>query len=337
MVRYPISSMWVLGILSILLIVGGGLYGTRRIRYYKALMRDYLIEQKRYRIATELTNDVLFEYNMVNDVIEFSDKYEGLYGRKPKFEHYAKDKVALKHIYEEDRDQFIYFFQQLNKGEEFIEAEFRLLNANNEFEWCHAKGKTIFDHQGRPLRVIGKIVNIDTQKKTIDSLKNRADRDPLTNALNKSVTKDSINEVTIASRASKDKHALFVVDIDDFKSINDHYGHMQGDKVLSSVVSKINRIFRSTDIIGRIGGDEFVILMKHINTIEEIKKKAQILQDELNSNNSAETDHPQITASIGISIYPRDGGNYDELFVKADKALYDAKDNGKKNYMIYEP
>lgn len=127
-----------------------------------------------------------------------------------------------------------------------------------------------------------------------------------------------------------------MIDTDNFKQINDTRGHMIGDVVLSEIASGMKKIIRSSDIVGRIGGDEFIIFMKGIPSPETAKAKAKELVTMFHQLFSEEKNSVNVTCSIGIAISPRDGKTFKEIYSNADKALYQAKDQGKDQYVIYD-
>ena len=112
--------------------------------------------------------------------------------------------------------------------------------------------------------------------------------------------------------------------IDDFKHVNDTYGHETGDKVLTEVATALTNVFRKEDVIGRYGGDEFVVFMPDICDQSVIKKRADSVQKSLNDFKEI-----QIGTSIGIALYPENGTEYESLFNKADEAMYYSKTHGK--------
>ncbi|MEG2429408.1 MAG: GGDEF domain-containing protein, partial [Oscillospiraceae bacterium] len=131
------------------------------------------------------------------------------------------------------------------------------------------------------------------------------------------------------------KHALFILDIDNFKNVNDTLGHLTGDKVLVDIAEKIKKSVRMTDICGRIGGDEFVILLKNTPSLAFISAKAKEICTSFKSTLSNQTSTVQISGSIGIAPYNADNLAYTELFVNADTALYNSKKNGKNQFSVF--
>jgi PAS domain S-box/diguanylate cyclase (GGDEF) domain len=292
------------------------------------------MEEEKYRVIAEISNDILFEYDIKSDTMCHAEKFREIFGRTPDVYRYTEDGEELQYIHEEDKSVFENYCNLLHGQKQIVEAEFRIMDANGQYVWCHVRGKTIYNGNNVPIKIIGKIVNIDIQKKELDKLQFKAQMDPLTNVYNKIVTKEKINQY-LRDSSPEDQHALMVIDIDDFKQINDSYGHLQGDKVLSAAVTHIKYMFREEDVVGRVGGDEFVVFMNHVTSTEDIAKKAIHLEHAFQNSCREDDEKIEVSGSIGIAIYPKDGATYDELFEKADKALYDVKLKGKNNYSFY--
>lgn len=300
----------------------------------KQMQETFLLEGERYRIATELSQDVIFEYSLRDDEMFYTGKYIELFGGDlliPKFTEKCwgrQDKV-----HPDDWGIYLEYCRQLSEGVDIIETEFRLKDRLGEYIWCQVMGKTIFDEEKRPLRVIGKIVNIDTQKKQLEALEYKATRDPLTNVYNREVTIKKIEKFIAGYK--KNKHMLMFIDFDDFKLINDNYGHLIGDKILVYVINKIKEVFTEGEIIGRIGGDEFAVFAGNISDENEVMYKADALRCAMETTYVSNGMSIPISGSIGIAIYPEDGLHYEQLMERADNALYQAKEQGKNNFMIY--
>lgn len=174
----------------------------------------------------------------------------------------------------------------------------------------------------------------------IDSDKNReqeayyltpAARDAGTGLLNKRAW----TEYTIEQLNRKDGRVrwLVIIDVDEFKHINDTYGHIFGDKVIRGVAEIMQELVGQRGVIGRFGGDEYVILLEKVETREQLKTLLKTIAKELRL---AFDPKIHVTASIGVSEYPVDGTEYEYLMRKADKALYLAKEKGKNRHIIYE-
>lgn len=181
------------------------------------------------------------------------------------------------------------------------------------------------------------ILNIVAKKRMEEKdklLREKADTDLLTGLTNKLATERKIKEYI--SEYPDRLAMLFVLDIDNFKKINDTMGHAFGDEVLRSLGSQIGAVFRVTDIIGRTGGDEFMIFLKFLKTEENTLKEAQKLVDFFKGFVAGEYVKYSATASIGAAVFPAHGKDFETLYKSADKALYKAKKRGKNQLAFYD-
>ncbi|MFR5647053.1 MAG: diguanylate cyclase domain-containing protein [Bilophila wadsworthia] len=146
-------------------------------------------------------------------------------------------------------------------------------------------------------------------------------------------------EEQIAQALEDDKEngaAFLFIDVDNFKAVNDTLGHMFGDEVLRHVASEIRRTVRTSDIVGRVGGDEFIVFLRNIRSLDAISKKAGEICAAFKSKYSEAIPHGGISCSVGIALYPGDGACYEDLMHKADQALYAAKEKGKNCFAFYD-
>ena len=304
------------------------------ITQQKKMQEMLRLDRERYRIASELSNDVLFEYDVKTDTMTYTGKHSELFGGQPNIEDYVANCYKNKDlVHPDDYGLFLEFCSQLSEGKEFLSAEYRLKGRHNNYIWCQIMGKTIYDGEKKPTHIIGKMVNVDYQKREIDALEYKATRDPLTGVYNREVTIKKIEKYINGNRNSK--HVLMFIDFDDFKNVNDSHGHLVGDKVLINVIERIRSVFIEGEIIGRIGGDEFAVFAGHIQSDEEVVRKANMLIKALNASYVDNNCTIKISGSVGIATYPDDGIHYEQLIQCADKALYHVKSKGKNNYMLY--
>lgn len=135
-------------------------------------------------------------------------------------------------------------------------------------------------------------------------------------------------------RQGQNPAAMLLIDVDNFKSINDTYGHLFGDRVLTETAGSLRIIFRREDIVARIGGDEFVVFMTNLQKSDFIAGKVEAIRKIFDHYTTGETTC-SIGCSIGVSLFPGHGTDFMSLFAKADAAMYQAKKNGKGRYCIY--
>jgi diguanylate cyclase (GGDEF)-like protein len=227
--------------------------------------------------------------------------------------------------------------RQIVQEEKGINIPFMFMTADKKDE-TESKGFAIgaLDYIKKPFRadvLLKRISNIFVNLEQIKGLKQEVGTDPMTGLLNKKASQEEIDKI-----CKKNGGALMMIDLDSFKPVNDIYGHDMGDKVLIRFAQILCSAIRSTDIAGRMGGDEFIIYCKNINKEEIIKEKSAYINEEI-LRSAKELMGEDMTiplgASIGCVFAPGDGKDFLTLFKKADKALYDVKQHGKHGYKIF--
>ena len=166
----------------------------------------------------------------------------------------------------------------------------------------------------------------------------KAETDPLTGIYNKGAFYDHVQE-KLSSASDSDLFAIYIIDLDDFKSVNDNLGHAMGDQVLSDVAKKLCIVFSDKDCVGRIGGDEFAAFLSLSNDGRKlgrsiIENKAKAICSQIQETYRNRRKSVNVSSSVGVAIYPSAGRDYDTLYKNADKALYKIKENGKNAYCI---
>ncbi|MEG0109280.1 MAG: GGDEF domain-containing protein, partial [Lachnospiraceae bacterium] len=168
--------------------------------------------------------------------------------------------------------------------------------------------------------------------KNFQSVLYQAQHDQMTGFYNKQVTAEKINELLVSDTGKYSSHVFFIIDLDYFKQVNDCFGHPFGDEVLTKTAKKIRALFRNEDILGRIGGDEFIVLMKNVldKKIAYLKAK-EICESVAEHYMQNEVEH-KVTVSVGIALYDCHGHNFEELYHHSDIALYQAKEQGRNHF-----
>ena len=174
---------------------------------------------------------------------------------------------------------------------------------------------------------------IRTNRKQNEELIRTAELDGLTGAYNKRATEAYINK--ILTQMPDEKGTFVILDVDKFKDVNDRYGHAAGDMVLHELAKTFFRHFRKDDIIGRIGGDEFVIYMRNTESKEIASARVKNLIENVRSLPFEEMNGNHVTISVGIAFVPEAGNCYMDLYKNADTALYETKQNGRDGYHVY--
>ena len=200
---------------------------------------------------------------------------------------------------------------------------------NGESVWVRVDINFLIDPgTGHPC-AIWLLKNIDSFVQDTINLRYAAERDEMTGLLNRACTMKTIQQ--IISEHSNTMHALFILDIDHFKAFNDTLGHQAGDKFLVSFATALKGCFRDSDVVGRIGGDEFFVLMQNVSNGQIVAEKAETV---LRISRLLCSTYPieNLSVSIGVSLFPADGTTLSTLYAKADKALYQAKNSGKNQF-----
>ena len=299
------------------------------ITQQKNIIRALEMEQQRYNVVTEITEEILFEQDIATDTLTFSSNFEKLFNRPRSIEHYLRDKHFLEIVHPDDLHLLPSTKSTELSEDDFMRFDARLLTSENTYQWFTICFKVLRDNAGKPTNVIGRLSNINDKKLEEDRLRREAQTDMLTGLYNKMTFKQLAEDML-----SEGTHALIIVDIDDFKNVNDTYGHLFGDEVILTVASVVRDGFRSSDITGRIGGDEFAVFARDALDENVIRNRCRQITAHL-----AEIDSPngyRISVSMGISFYPRHGKDYPTLFSHADAALYHLKKHrGKGGYAVY--
>jgi diguanylate cyclase (GGDEF)-like protein len=173
------------------------------------------------------------------------------------------------------------------------------------------------------------------------SLNTRANLDLLTGILNKKSFEETVTE-RLNDSLSIENHALLLIDLDNFKGVNDTLGHAYGDQVLAKIGSILRATFSSEDFLGRIGGDEFCVFMNSTPGDDApyedyVKQKCSGICEAFRSNYTGDDGSYKISGSIGVAMFPKDGATFEEMYSASDKALYFAKNSGKDTYAFYNP
>jgi diguanylate cyclase (GGDEF)-like protein len=237
-------------------------------------------------------------------------------------------------IYSEDAESYRKMIQSVCSGNNITDFRFRIAMDDSKEIWCSLSTTAIESRYGKHI-IIGSIGNIDKQIRDEDQLRFKAERDPLTGLYNKVTTEMLITSTLLDRKYKNTVNAFLMIDIDNLKQMNDKLGHIAGDKIISRLADCIRMTFRESDILGRIGGDEFVVFMKDITSKENAYKKAQKLCRLYTTIIEQNNRRIELSCSIGISFYSEHGTTFNALYSCADKAMYTAKDSGKNQCIPY--
>ncbi|MDE6615572.1 MAG: sensor domain-containing diguanylate cyclase, partial [Lachnospiraceae bacterium] len=246
---------------------------------------------------------------------------------------------VYEYVHEDDSSIRGRLHEFFDSEDEVFSSEVRILDQNGDYGWYRLTGTMFRDSDGNCERFVGKVVNANKQISMEKNLVQRAENDLLTGVLNKKTIEAKIAEQL------KDKHEgrnyiFFMVDLDNFKNVNDTLGHIYGDKAIADTAGALTEIFHSNAFIGRLGGDEFAVCaiydaFDEESLMEFIIKNAEKVCEANRREYSDGANTVRISSSVGISIGPKDGRDFELLYKKADEALYNSKKTGKNKFTVY--
>lgn len=288
---------------------------------------------EQYQIILSQTENVLFEWDIPSDEIELSSNWEEIYGYEPLRRELLKNLYTNTHFHPEDSALLMDGMRAIHAGENYQLCEVRIAKADGRYLWSRIRASAVRNEEGQLQKIVGVVINIDEEKRSTQALQDRAERDMLTKLLNKTAARRQVEDYIAGSGNSC---ALFIIDLDDFKQINDRYGHMFGDAVLNQISKEIRKLFRAQDVVARIGGDEFMVLMRGISDRKLVERRCAQLVTAFHNAMLDHLDGEHLSCSVGVALYPQHGKSYNELFRKADQALYATKGRGKDGYTIFD-
>lgn len=319
---------------------------TYIIRKYNHQIIDLTIENEKehrtiFQEVTEHMYENIYEFDITHNCAasEATQAYLETLG-VPKNTPYDAflNIVANRQIKEEFREGYLQMFQRehvlemFEKGEDTLVYDFMISRDASRYDWERITARLFTWKEDASIRMFTYHQNIDAQKLQERKLMESMEMDSLSLLYNKAATQDKISRILQEKPGLM--YAFFILDMDDFKKVNDTFGHAAGDKVIADFAHRLKQNFRQDDIVGRIGGDEFVAFIA-VGSSELVNRKAEELIKTLHYEFQDGHIHCLISSSIGISFAPEAGKDFDSLYKKADIALYQAKAEGKGKYVIY--
>jgi len=337
--------------LLLLALFVGILFYTAKLKASEAL----------WKFALEGAGDGVWDWNIATDSAQLSPQYKDMFGfNDDDIDTYRE--IWNNRVHPEDLPSMRQAVNDYLSGKtnKYVH-EHRVICKDKSVKWVLSRGMIVKrDHHGKALRMVGTHADITGRKLLESRLENLAHFDSLCNLPNRTLFTDRLKLALAYAKREKKMLAVMFVDLDQFKEINDLYGHTVGDNVLKQVSSRLVSCVRESDTVARMGGDEFVILLpiidnendailvanKIVHTVDQpilLKKpNAQekpntqdfvLQQDKLNTQTEMNL---HVSTSIGIAIYPQHGKDEKLLVINADMAMYQAKRNGKNQAKMFD-
>lgn len=350
MLQKQLNRQFFLNIAIVILVIGSVLLIiTSIIRKYNEQIVKLTVEkvkehQTAFQTETEKMYENIYEIDITHnkaasEATESYFKTLGVPAQMP-FDEALKI-IAQKQIKEEYRDGYMKLFSTANvlkayaEGEESLRYDFQITtNGGRTFYWMRITARIFYWKEDQSVRMLVYHQDIDNEKQHEVWMAEKMQRDSLTGLFHKAASQELIQKYLLEKN---DKiNVFFIIDIDNFKIVNDTCGHMVGDLVIADFGRKLQKQFRESDIVGRIGGDEFIVFVPAASK-EWAEKKAGALAQELQYEFTDGEKSCQISASVGVAVAPEAGRDFEALYKNADSALYRTKARGKKGYTIYQP
>lgn len=284
---------------------------------------------EKYELISDALTQGLMELRHNNDVILHSKKWFNQFDL-------PKKHIELSHwtklIHPEDVN---YFNEQLmdhfNKKTAIFSLEYKVKNISEDYLWIASSGQGIFGANGALEQLLMSHNDISNRKNSENKMLTMAYTDGLTGLLNRS----RLKEVVTDSINNKEQGTMFYIDLDNFKFLNDNYGHSYGDRVLIELSHRLME-FRDVECdIARISGDEFAIVIKDTLSLSKIENLAKTILDKISKKMTLDEIELGVTASIGIASYPYDAESFEDLLVNADISMHHAKNESKNHFIIF--
>jgi diguanylate cyclase (GGDEF)-like protein/PAS domain S-box-containing protein len=288
---------------------------------------------EKLRLAVDAAELVYWEWDRASGTLHWGSNPSGVAGiangRTLPWNEY------LQLVHPQDRERYLADATAAWERNQPYAAEYRVRGRDGKEAWISARGKALTDAAGAATRMIGVSQDVTARKQREEEERFLAYHDTLTGLPNRRLLEDRLRQALHLAQRRDARVAVMLVDLDDFKRVNDELGHRAGDAVLREVAERLAGCVRKADTLARQGGDEFVVVMPDLGQETRCEVVAGKLLRALEPAFHAEGREYRIGASIGISIYPGDAGDGEALLRNADAAMYRAKQAGRNRYRFY--
>ena len=290
--------------------------------------------EARYKTLFDHSTDAVF-------IINTDMTFLAVNHRAAQFLGYQQEELvgqsSSKFVFSEERTQASQKAGHILAGEEPVRYERTFIRQDGQQVVGEISAAVVHDDKGTPLYIQSIVRDVTERKRTEQYLQHQATHDPLTNLPNQQYFHTRLEETLLKARRNTSQVAVLFIDLDGFKNVNDLHGHVFGDQVLQAVATRIKQTLRASDILARIGGDEFCLFLDEVQSDQDFFSVAQKISKSFEAPFNIETFSCQLSVSIGISLFPDHAEGIIDLIRLADVAMYQAKEAGKNIYIIYQP
>jgi diguanylate cyclase (GGDEF)-like protein/PAS domain S-box-containing protein len=289
--------------------------------------------EERYQSILETIEDGYYESDLAGNVTFFNDAGIKMIG-------YSREEFIGMNFRQFTDDEykkalFNIFNNIFKTGKPIKGTEWKMTRKDGAQIICEVSASLIKDSKSSPLGFRGILRDITERKNVEETIKQQAFHDPLTGLPNRLLFTDRYNTALAVAKRKQHMIAIMMLDLDKFKEINDSFGHQTGDILLNQVGNRLVSLLRQSDTVGRIGGDEFVLLLAEISSIEDTVAIGDKILHSFKEPFFCKQHKIYVTASIGIALAPKQGVELEFLMRHADNAMYKVKESGRNNYHVY--
>ena len=303
----------------------------------KRLEDELRSSEARFRAIVENASDLIFTLDQQGPFTYASPAWLSATGAEPQ---QLAAKLAAALIHPEDVGAFDRFVSRaFDSGTKQGRGEFRFRNPGGDYRWYSVNVSPLLVIEGGVNQCLGVARDIDDNKQMVAKIDHLASFDQLTDLPSRGLFSRRLNQAIDDARRANSRLAVLFIDIDNFKEINDSRGHACGDWLLANIAARISACLRSSDTAGRIGGDEFVVLVPGLSAGDKGRDSALSLAERIRRAVALPFDDLEIrvSCSLGIALYPNDGSDELTLMKNADTAMYTAKTKGRNQIYFYDP
>jgi len=291
--------------------------------------------EERFRQMAESIGDVFFLSDPLRRLALYvSPAFERIW-RMPVSAVYANWRAWMANVHEDDRAKVRAHLDNFEASE--LELEFRVCPPGCETRYVFMRVYVVRDGAGRYVRRAGVIQDITERKAQEARIEHLAYHDSLTGLPNRAMLMDRLGHALSQAQRLNQQLAVLFIDLDRFKLVNDSLGHHVGDQLLQEIARRLRATLRENDTVARVGGDEFQVVVCNVAGATDAARIAEKLMRALGEPFTLEGQELHVTASLGVSLFPRDGASGELLLKYADTALYEAKGEGRNAYRFFSP
>jgi diguanylate cyclase (GGDEF)-like protein len=296
----------------------------------KSLMEVGILNQK-YAIATEITNSAVWELDLETNEVQLSENFSLIANRFINKTENINELVNLLTDAEHKNALIAEIEAYLEGRKREINIQIPIRTENHEIKWILIRGRGLSRGDNSLKQIYGILMDTTKMKEQEDYIEYLATHDYLTKLPNRMSFLEKLSEVLASAKPG----AVLLFDIDNFKGINDTQGHVYGDEILKKIASRLNQISGENVFVSRLGGDEFLILIENVDDKQEIAQFAQMTKSAFDESITLNGKANYISISMGITCFPEDSKDINQIIMNADTAMYHVKHSGRNNYIFY--